>query len=205
MAEISSFLSDVASSAPAPGGGSCSAIALAQAAALISKVMSLSMKDASEKQKENYAESLKALERMRGLLIELADKDSQIFLDLIVAFRLPKNSPEEIEKRRIEIRTRYSEAAESPRNMIKAASPLRANIIFLMHNGNQNALSDTLCAAKLFEAGIQGAIFNLKINIPHLSNGAVRTNLEKACLEYQSDLNRFSVEVKEFARQQNYL
>lgn len=205
MAEISSFLSDVASSAPAPGGGSCSAIALAQAAALISKVMSLSMKDASEKQKENHAESLKALERMRGLLIELADKDSQIFLDLIVAFRLPKNSPEEIEKRRIEIRTRYSEAAESPRNMIKAASPLRANIIFLMHNGNQNALSDTLCAAKLFEAGIQGALFNLKINIPHLSNGAVRTNLEKACLEYQSDLNRFSVEVKEFARQQNYL
>lgn len=205
MAEISSFLSDVASSAPAPGGGSCSAIALAQAAALISKVMSLSMKDASEKQKENHAESLKALERMRGLLIELADKDSQIFLDLIAAFRLPKNSPEEIEKRRIEIRTRYSEAAESPFNMIKAASPLRANIIFLMHNGNQNALSDTLCAAKLFEAGIQGALFNLKINIPHLSNGAVRTNLEKACLEYQSDLNRFSVEVKEFARQQNYL
>ncbi|WP_302943866.1 cyclodeaminase/cyclohydrolase family protein [Turicimonas muris] len=205
MAEISSFLSDVASSAPAPGGGSCSAIALAQAAALISKVMSLSMKDASEKQKENYAVSLKALERMRGLLIELADKDSQIFLDLIAAFRLPKNSPEEIEKRRIEIRTRYSEAAESPLNMIKAASPLRANIIFLMHNGNQNALSDTLCAAKLFEAGIQGALFNLKINIPHLSNGAVRTNLEKACLEYQSDLNRFSVEVKEFARQQNYL
>ena len=192
MAEISSFLSDVASSAPAPGGGSCSAIALAQAAALISKVMSLSMKDASEKQKENHAESLKAL-------------DSQIFLDLIAAFRLPKNSPEEIEKRRIEIRTRYSEAAESPLNMIKAASPLRANIIFLMHNGNQNALSDTLCAAKLFEAGIQGALFNLKINIPHLSNGAVRTNLEKACLEYQSDLNRFSVEVKEFARQQNYL
>ncbi|WP_277029994.1 cyclodeaminase/cyclohydrolase family protein [Turicimonas muris] len=205
MAEISSFLSDVASSAPAPGGGSCSAIALAQAAALISKVMSLSMKDASEKQKENHAESLKALERMQGLLIELADKDSQIFLDLIAAFRLPKNSPEEIEKRRIEIRTRYSEAAESPLNMIKAASPLRANIIFLMHNGNQNALSDTLCAAKLFEAGIQGALFNLKINIPHLSNGAVRTNLEKACLEYQSDLNRFSVEVKEFARQQNYL
>ncbi|MFG6370352.1 MAG: cyclodeaminase/cyclohydrolase family protein [Turicimonas muris] len=205
MAEISSFLSDVASSAPAPGGGSCSAIALAQAAALISKVMSLSMKDASEKQKENHAESLKALERMQGLLIELADKDSQIFLDLIAAFRLPKNSPEEIEKRRIEIRTRYSEAAEAPLNMIKAASPLRANIIFLMHNGNQNALSDTLCAAKLFEAGIQGALFNLKINIPHLSNGAVRTNLEKACLEYQSDLNRFSVEVKEFARQQNYL
>lgn len=187
------------------GGGSCSAIALAQAAALISKVMSLSMKDASEKQKENYAESLKALERMRGLLIELADKDSQIFLDLIAAFRLPKNSPEEIEKRRIEIRTRYSEAAESPLNMIKAASPLRGNIIFLMHNGNQNALSDTLCAAKLFEAGIQGALFNLKINIPHLSNGAAQTNLEKACLEYQSDLNRFSVEVKEFARQQNYL
>lgn len=89
--------------------------------------------------------------------------------------------------------------------MIKAASPLRANIIFLMHNGNQNALSDTLCAAKLFEAGIQGALFNLKINIPHLSSGAVRTNLEKACLEYQSDLNRFSVEVEEFARQQNYL
>lgn len=90
MAEISSFLSDVASSAPAPGGGSCSAIALAQAAALISKVMSLSMKDASEKQKENYAESLKTLERLRGLLIRLADKDSQIFLDLIAAFRLPK-------------------------------------------------------------------------------------------------------------------
>ena len=159
MAEISSFLSDVASSAPAPGGGSCSAIALAQAAALISKVMSLSMKDASEKQKENHAESLKALERMRGLLIELADKDSQIFLDLIAAFRLPKNSPEEIEKRRIEIRTRYSEAAESPLNMIKAASPLRANIIFLMHNGNQNALSDTLCAAKLFEAYSLNIVF----------------------------------------------
>lgn len=205
MAEISSFLSDVASPAPAPGGGSCSSIALAQAAALISKVMSLSMKDASEKQKENYAESLKTLEKMRELLIGLADKDSQIFLDLIAAFRLPKNSPEEIEKRRIEIRTRYSEAAESPLNMIKAAFPLRTNIITLMHDGNQNALSDTLCAAKLFEAGIQGALFNLKINIPHLSSEEERTNLEKVCSEYQSGLNEFSVEVKEFARQQNYL
>lgn len=205
MAEISSFLSDVASSAPAPGGGSCSAIALAQAAALISKVMSLSMKDASEKQKENYAESLKTLEKMRELLIGLADKDSQIFLDLIAAFRLPKNSPEEIEKRRIEIRTRYSEAAESPLNMIKAAFPLRTNIITLMHDGNQNALSDTLCAAKLFEAGIQGALFNLKINIPHLSSEEERTNLEKVCSEYQSALNEFSAEAEEFAKQQNYL
>ena len=205
MAEISSFLSDVASSAPAPGGGSCSAIALAQAAALISKVMSLSMKDASEKQKENYAESLKTLEKMRELLIGLADKDSQIFLDLIVAFRLPKNSPAEIEKRRIEIRTRYSEAAESPLNMIKAAVPLRTDIIALMHDGNQNALSDTLCAAKLFEAGIQGALFNLKINIPHLSSEEEQTNLEKVCSEYQSGLNEFSAEAEEFAKQQNYL
>lgn len=205
MAEISSFLSDVASSAPAPGGGSCSAIALAQAAALISKVMSLSMKDASEKQKENYAESLKTLERLRGLLIRLADKDSQIFLDLIAAFRLPKNSPEEIEKRRIEIRTKYSEAAASPLNMIKAAFPLRTDIIALMHDGNQNALSDILCAAKLFEAGIQGALFNLKINIPHLSSEEERTNLEKVCSEYQSGLNEFSAEAEEFAKQQNYL
>ncbi len=88
------------------------------------------MKDASEKQKENHAESLKALERMRGLLIELADKDSQIFLDLIAAFRLPKNSPEEIEKRRIEIRTRYSEAAESPLNMIKSCLSSQSKYYF---------------------------------------------------------------------------
>ncbi|GAB1825173.1 hypothetical protein TURTL08_04730 [Turicimonas sp. TL08] len=167
--------------------------------------MSLSMKDASEKQKENYAESLKTLEKMRELLIGLADKDSQIFLDLIVAFRLPKNSPAEIEKRRIEIRTRYSEAAESPLNMIKAAFPLRTDIIALMHDGNQNALSDTLCAAKLFEAGIQGALFNLKINIPHLSSEEEQTNLEKVCSEYQSGLNEFSAEAEEFAKQQNYL
>ena len=205
MAEISSFLSDVASSAPAPGGGSCSAIALAQAAALISKVMSLSMKDASEKQKENYADSVQSLERLRGLLIRLADKDSQIFLDLIAAFRLPKNTPEEIEKRRVEIRTKYSEAVASPLNMIKAAFPLRTNIVVLMHDGNQNALSDTLCAAKLFEAGIQGALFNLKINIPHLSSEEERTNLEKVCSEYQSGLNEFSAEAEEFAKQQNYL
>ena len=161
------------------------------------------MKDASEKQKENYAESLKTLERLRGLLIRLADKDSQIFLDLIAAFRLPKNTPEEIEKRRVEIRTKYSEAVASPLNMIKAAFPLRTNIVVLMHDGNQNALSDTLCAAKLFEAGIQGALFNLKIT--HLSSEEERTNLEKVCSEYQSGLNEFSAEAEEFAKQQNYL
>ena len=88
------FVEELASAAPAPGGGGASAYVGALAAALASMVGSLTVG------KTTYAEvegevmhHLEEPEELRSRLIELGDADAHAFEPLATAYRMPKVTP----------------------------------------------------------------------------------------------------------------
>src|SRR3972149_10235785 len=76
---------------PTPGGGSASALAAAQGAALVAMVARLSPRDAPEA----AAGAVERADRLRTVLADLVEADAQAFDAGMAAYRLPKTTPEE--------------------------------------------------------------------------------------------------------------
>jgi glutamate formiminotransferase/formiminotetrahydrofolate cyclodeaminase len=98
--KVNSFLSELASSSPAPGGGSVAALAGSLGAALSSMVCNLTIG------KEKYADvqseikdTLKKSEQLRKELTNLIDEDTEAFNDVMKAFKMPKDTGELKSKR----------------------------------------------------------------------------------------------------------
>ena len=92
---VNGFLKELGSSSPAPGGGSVSALAGANGCALVSMVGNLTVtkkkfKALEESQKKEFEESLKVFTNSKECFIDLVDKDTEAFNDLMLAYKLPK-------------------------------------------------------------------------------------------------------------------
>ena len=183
------FQSALASSSPTPGGGTAAAIALGQAAALSIMVCDLTI--GSEKWKEGWGISEKLLPVSIEIMTNsarLADEDSDSFDAVMDSFKMPKESEEEKESRRQEIRKNTLAAAKIPMETAELALQLLNYLPDLAKYGNKNALSDVGVCSLLASAACKGALFNVKINSSSLPEG------------YAGDLEDKSLRVMEECR-----
>jgi len=186
---IREFQSALASSSPTPGGGTAAAIALGQAAALSIMVCDLTI--GSEKWKEGWEISEKLLPISIKIMTnsaKLADEDSESFDAVMDSFKMPKESEEEKEFRRQEIRKNTLMAAKIPMQTAELALQLLNYLPDLAKFGNKNALSDVGVCSLLASAACKGALFNVKINLSSLPEG------------YAGDLEDKSLRVMEECR-----
>tara|TARA_Y100000766_G_C18869679_1_gene587571 strand:- start:507 stop:1136 length:630 start_codon:yes stop_codon:yes gene_type:complete len=169
---IKDFQSALASSSPTPGGGTAAAIALGQAAALSIMVCDLTI--GSEKWKDGWGISEKLLPVAIDIMTNsarLADEDSDSFDAVMDSFKMPKESEEEKESRRQEIRKNTLIAAKIPMETAELALQLLNYLPDLAKYGNKNALSDVGVCSLLASAACKGALFNVKINLSSLPKG----------------------------------
>ena len=163
------FQAALASSSPTPGGGTASAVALGQAAALSIMVCDLTLG------KEKWAEGWGIAEDIQSLAIplmeranELATEDSDAFDGVMAGFAMPKSTDEEKDARRTQIRAATYAAAEVPFETASLALDLLAKLPLLARTGNANAVTDVGVAGLLASAAAKGALFNVDINLESL-------------------------------------
>lgn len=166
---LSEFQSELASSAPTPGGGTACAVALGQAAALTKMVIELTL--GKEKWKSGWIHAEAANDKTEEILIlagKLAVQDSDAFDLVMDSFRMPKSSDDEKALRREKIRQATLHAAEVPYR----TACLSLDLLKLLNNlatyGNANAASDVGVAGLLASAACKGALFNVDINLNSL-------------------------------------
>ncbi len=166
---LEAFEQALASSDPTPGGGTAAAVALGQAAALVSMVASLTL------QSDRWTDAHEAAEQARNVATEarshaarLADEDSAAFDQVMAAFRLPKTNEAETEARREAIRSATLHAAEVPMETAELARALIDEVLIMIQRGNVNAVSDAGMASLLATAAAKGALFNVNINLDAL-------------------------------------
>ena len=102
--QVADFMERLASDAPAPGGGSASALMGAAGASLAAMVAGLTL--GKEKYRE-FAEQTEALQvngtRLQKRFLELIDLDTEAFNEVSAAYKLPKADDAEKETRRAAI------------------------------------------------------------------------------------------------------
>ena len=184
--KITEFLDELSSNSPAPGGGSTAALAAATAASLTCMVFNLTIdkKVYNESSAEIQSEiklQLEKASKLNTLFIELMDKDSEAFTDVITAFKMPKETEEEKTKRQVAIQKGYVVALEVPLELATKAYGLYSSIEVAAAYGNKNAISDAGVAALMLQAAIEGAILNVNINLSNIKDKEFKEKVLEHC------------------------
>lgn len=189
---INDFMVELSSSAPAPGGGSTAALSAASAASLCSMVFNLTIgkkvyNEFDEELKNKILNSLDFSEKMRVNFVNLMDRDTEVFLKLMAAFKLPKNSEEEKLKRSEAILQNTKKALEVPMELALESFKLYEHIKLAAVYGNINAVSDAGVSALMIQSAIEGAVLNVKINLASIKDETYKKNISKQCEELLSE------------------
>ncbi len=194
---VKGFLEELASDSPAPGGGSGAALAGSLAAALVSMVARLTGAGA-----EN-AEMKQVLREATALLENLnnnVDQDTAAFNRVMQAYRMPKQTEPERQKRTAAIQEALKGAANHP--MLVAGECLQ--VLRLCHkvvaSGNPNALSDAGVASLMAYSGITGAMFNVAINLGGIKDPGFVMKAESERNRIMSEAFRIYADIRNLLR-----
>ncbi|MBQ8589196.1 MAG: cyclodeaminase/cyclohydrolase family protein [Firmicutes bacterium] len=161
-----SWLADLASSKPAPGGGGASALVGAVGVSLGAMVGSLTI---GKKKYMNVEEEMKELvERSNVLSLKLQSMvkaDAEAFLPLSDAYRMPSATEEEKAAKDQAIQEALTGATEVPLNILILCADALDMIVEFQKKGSRLALSDAGCAAACCKAAMESAKLNVYINL----------------------------------------
>jgi len=168
---LAAFLDDLASSSPAPGGGSVAALAGALGSALTAMVCNLTIgKKKYAAVEEEMKKILHQAEEMRVLFTALIDKDTEAFNKVMEAFGLPKDTEPQKALRSAAIREATKEATNVPLEVMKHCIDALALAQQVAASGNVNSISDAGVSAYMLHAAVEGAALNVRINLNNLND-----------------------------------
>lgn len=167
------FIDELASKAPTPGGGGACAYCGALAAALSSMVCNLTLgKKAYEAVEAEVRSACDELAALQDRLIELVDEDARAFAPLAAAYALPKATPEEQAAKEAALQDALIEACEVPLSIMRASARVVDLAGVLAQKGSRLALSDAGVSALFAKAALQGASLNVLINCASMNDRA---------------------------------
>jgi len=178
--KITEFLDVLKSDAPAPGGGSASALSGAQGCALLMMVADLTL--GKEKYRDFEEICLQTKKKGQSLYEELrasVDRDTEAFNLISAAFKLSKDTDEEKAVRRAAIADGTLTATEVPFNTMKLGFEALKLVESLIGKSNPNCSSDLGVGALHLKACIEGSWLNVKINLPGVKNEEKAAYFEK--------------------------
>lgn len=178
--KVDDYLNLLESDAPAPGGGSVSALAGAQGIALMNMVCDLTIGKAKYAEFEEICLLAKATAATLGDGLRKAiDEDTEAFNLVSAAFKLSKETETDKEIRSKAIGEATLIATEVPFKTMTLSFEGLQVLETLVGKTNGNAASDLGVAALNLMAAIKGAWFNVRINLSGLKDGEKRVFFEE--------------------------
>ncbi len=164
---LRAFCEDLGSALPSPGGGTAAAAAGAMAASLLSMVCGITLK--SRKHEGNWPR-LGALQSeavsLTSELLRLAEDDALAYDRVVDASRAKRLAPEDGTAQ-----TEYESAVRNATEVPMATADACVRVLRLSSEvarlGTRSAASDVEVARRLAGAGVDGAVANIRINLPY--------------------------------------
>jgi formiminotetrahydrofolate cyclodeaminase len=166
VAELDTFLRDLSSGDPVPGGGSVAALEVSLGAALLVMVSNLTL--GRKKYADVQAPVSEIRERAAGLrdrAAALVQQDIDAYARVAEAMALPRDSDEQKAERRDRLQAALKEAARPPLETMRLATEVLGLAGELAGIGNPSAISDVGTAALSARAGYHAGRLNVEINL----------------------------------------
>ena len=188
------FADEVSRDTPAPGGGSVSALAGSLGAALCSMVANLtSSKSGYEECSKEMVEIAVTAQKIKDELLIQVDEDTKAFSQYMDAMRLPKNTDEEKKLRKAKMEEGLKKAISVPLKTAQLGLEALKILVPVCEKGNKNSQSDGAVGSMMAFSCVEGALFNVIINLSGISDEDYKITMRKKCKEiYQK-----AVELKE--------
>lgn len=185
---VRSFVTELASDAATPGGGSASALAGSLGAALTTMVCNLSLDE--KKYKVDLAQIKTIREQASKLqekLLLAVDEDANAFKEVMNAYALAKATEEEKAARQEAIQNSMKKASLMPLAVAGDCLETLKLARRILPIGNANAASDAAVAGLMAYAAIQGALFNVKINLGFIKDAEFCAEIRELVDEINAD------------------
>jgi glutamate formiminotransferase/formiminotetrahydrofolate cyclodeaminase len=169
---VTSFVDLTSSDAPAPGGGSVAALMASMSGALTSMVANLTVgKKGYKKVWQEMKEVAPQAQELKAAFLKAVDDDTFAFDAVMDAMKLPKKTEEDVQKRDAALESATRDAIEVPFGVLSRCRDALPLIEAVAQRGNVNSLSDAGVAALALRAAAGGALLNVLINLPGISDG----------------------------------
>jgi formiminotetrahydrofolate cyclodeaminase len=170
---ITTFLDELASSAPAPGGGSAAALGAAIGAALVSMVANLTVgKKKYADVQDDIQRILARSEALRHKCLELLESDVAAYTEVSVAYKMPRDTEEQKAARSAAIQKALKGATAVPMELAEACVEILNLCPESTEKGNVRAVSDVGVGALMAEAALRSAALNVLINLGSIRDEA---------------------------------
>jgi glutamate formiminotransferase/formiminotetrahydrofolate cyclodeaminase len=172
---LTNFSEALASGAPTPGGGCASALSGALAAglaAMVARTTAASKKFADRAGQMNQVAT--EADRLRDECLALVDEDARAFDQVMAAFRMPKDTPEQQAARSQAIQQAYKAAVEPPMQVCTRSLRVLELALQVAEQGNPSAASDAGVAALLAATALEGGALNVQINLGSIKDEGFR-------------------------------
>ncbi|MEE0741841.1 MAG: cyclodeaminase/cyclohydrolase family protein [Emergencia sp.] len=174
------FTKVLASKEPVPGGGGASALVGALGTALGNMVGALTVG------KKKYADVeqdiiglMERAERLQAELMELIEKDAEVFAPLAKAYSLPKETPEEATEKERVMEEALKDASYAPLEIMeKCCEAIELHVEFAQ-KGSRLAISDAGVGVIFCKSALQGASLNVFINTKSMKDRALAAEIEE--------------------------
>jgi glutamate formiminotransferase/formiminotetrahydrofolate cyclodeaminase len=197
------FLEELAAGTATPGGGSAAAYAAAMGASLVAMVARLTIgkNKYSEVEKEMQT-ILEGAEVLQKRLFDSVSADAQAFDAVMNAYRMPKETDQEVANRKAAIDDAMQGAAEVPLQVCSDAVHVIAFATEVAEHGNSNALSDAGSAGALAAAAFQAAQYNVRINAGSVSDKKLAQKWLDQVEKLQTEADRHSARLDAIIQQE---
>jgi formiminotetrahydrofolate cyclodeaminase len=193
---LAGFADTVASLEPVPGGGSVSALAGALAAALAAMVAALTIR------KEQYADLTPLMQglgteaaNLQNELLNCVDRDADSYRQVLAAFRLPKSTDDEKQKRAAAIQAAFRHATEVPLQVAETALKVLDLAGTAALKGNPDMVTDAGVGVLMARSAALGALMNAKINLSSLKDRNLVNDLETKIADLKQTVVKKEAEI----------
>lgn len=194
--KLTEYLENAKTPDPNPGGGSVAAYVGALGAALNIMVAELSygkkdyeaLPDETKKEVEDGVVKLNAIiEKLKPLV----DEDSKSFDAVLDAYKLPKETDEEKAHRSKMIQEGYIHALTVPLTTAELCMDAMGLLDVFAHHGGMHAITDVGCGVLMLATGVEGALFNVVINLKGVKDEEKRAHYAKKARELRDEARAY--------------
>lgn len=178
-----------------PGGGSAAALAGAVGVSLLLMVAGLpKTKTGAPEETADLAEASSRLHPLRDALLDLVDRDSVAYRQVLTAFRLPKVSDVDKAARTEAIDKATRAAIDAPLDVMRLSQQALRGAVIVASNGSRKTTSDVGVAVELLSAALRGARLNVDINLAGLNDepytARIREEVDELVVDGAEDAER---------------